>query len=53
MHRYQFKRTIVLRQELRQTIEVEAESETRRAPSPPSATSKPTTTRLSGSPSRT
>ena len=28
MHRYQFKRTIVLRQEIPQTIEVEAESET-------------------------
>jgi hypothetical protein len=28
MHRYQFKRTIVLRQEIRQTVKVEADSET-------------------------
>jgi hypothetical protein len=28
MHRYQFKRTLLLRQEIRQTIKVEAESET-------------------------
>ena len=28
MHRYQFKRTIVLRQEIRQTVKAEADSET-------------------------